>query len=149
MWSSVAAATCSAQAPPTPSPSSDIPEGTIQDIYEEALSVVGRAAGLSTRPNISRAKEILRNLPGDPGGAGAQFASKFSRLSSLRNTAVHESTGRTLLRELEVFLSRGEAFKATDDTNSVADTVDPFTDGDLALQAEHKAAGILAQESPD
>ena len=119
--SAVAAAVCSSTSPTTSAPGLDIPAGDVQEVYEQCLSTVGRAAGMQTRPNITRAKEFLRDHPTATEGSGRAFASKLSRLSCIRNTAVHEASGKTLLRELEEYLGQDKGvFQHTKEAEQVA-----------------------------
>ena len=76
-------------------------EGYIQGIFELCLSAVGSSARLAYRPGISEAKTILRNFDvqnEEQRTRGAKFASRSSKLSSLRNSATHDGMGLALVQ---------------------------------------------------
>ena len=52
--------------------------------YERILAAVGHAVDMLDRPNISAAKQILRER------GGSRLASRLGKLSKLRNTEVHD-----------------------------------------------------------
>ena len=68
---------------PLPSPP---PTGTTHlDVVEQALLAVQQAGSMESKPSVSQAKQWLRQR----GGEGMTCASRFGKLTKLRNSAAH------------------------------------------------------------